>query len=92
VLDSVTHPHTKLYAAASDAGLRAYRRDIFLDVEENTASIIRQLDKAAQVARKHGQAIAIGHPLPETLAALKQWQYRRDPTVLIVPLGNLNPY
>ncbi len=90
VLDSVTHPSSRLYALSRQLGLRSYRRDIFLDVQEDVGYILHQLDKAAQIARQNGQAIAIGHPLPETLEALKQWQTKRDPGVLIVPLANLN--
>ncbi len=90
VLDSLTHPASRLYALSFQAGLRSYRRDIFLDVQEDVGYILHQLDKAAQIARQNGQSIAIGHPLPETIEALKQWQSKRDPGVLIVPLANLN--
>lgn len=91
VLDSLTHARSVLYNAACAAGLRTYRRDVFLDVEENVPYILHQLDKAVQVARQRGQAIAIGHPLPATVEALKIWQELRDPGVLIVPVANLNP-
>jgi polysaccharide deacetylase 2 family uncharacterized protein YibQ len=91
VLDSLTHPRSKLHAVARQAGIRSYSRDVFLDEEEDVTYILRQLDRAAQIARQTSQAVAIGHPLPATLEALKQWQFRRDPGILIVPLANLNP-
>jgi polysaccharide deacetylase 2 family uncharacterized protein YibQ len=43
------------------------------------------------VARKTGTCIAIGHPYPETLAALETWQEIRDHTIRLVRLHDLLP-
>ncbi|WP_035069119.1 divergent polysaccharide deacetylase family protein [Nitratidesulfovibrio termitidis] len=90
VLDSMTHPASKLYFEAKRAGLPAYKRNVFLDVIADKRNIMFQLDKAARIAQAEGQAIAIGHPLPETVAALKEWARTRDRTVTIVTVRQLS--
>jgi polysaccharide deacetylase 2 family uncharacterized protein YibQ len=37
------------------------------------SAVARQLVVAERVARETGQAIAIGHPHPATIAAIKAW-------------------
>lgn len=91
VLDSWTHSRTKLYAEAQNAGMKAYRRSVFIDVIRDVSSIVHQLEKAERIALTTGQAIAIGHPLPETLAALKQWEAKRNKAVTVVTVGSLPP-
>lgn len=89
VLDSMTHQNSKLYFEAKRAGLPAYKRNVFLDVIADKRNIMFQLDKAARIAQAEGQAIAIGHPLPETVAALKEWERTRDRSVTIVRVRQL---
>ena len=90
VLDSMTHQNSKLYFEAKRAGLPAYKRNVFLDVIADKRNIMFQLDKAARIAQAEGQAIAIGHPLPETVAALKEWVRTRDRSVTIVRVRQLS--
>lgn len=90
VLDSMTHQNSKLYFEAKRAGLPAYKRNVFLDVIADKRNIMFQLDKAARIAQAEGQAIAIGHPLPETVAALKEWERTRDRSVTIVRVRQLS--
>lgn len=90
-LDSLTHTSSVFYQEARRAGLSAYRRSVFLDVINDRRSIVHQLDKAASMAHAEGQAIAIGHPLPETIAALKEWSRTRDRRVTIVTVRQLAP-
>lgn len=52
--------------AARHLGVPSARRHVFLDNEQNYQSINRQF------TRRHGSAVAIGHPYPTTLAYLKQ--------------------
>ena len=73
VVDSLTSPDSKLYNAAKRMGIKAYRRDVFLDDVSDRASIRHELEKAARLAQTQGHALAIGHPRPETLAVLKEW-------------------
>lgn len=89
VLDSVTHPASILYDVAHAAGLPTVRRAVFLDTIPDKASILAQLDKTVEYARVHGQAIAIGHPLPATLAALREWGHLRNRSVPVIPLRQL---
>ena len=48
-------------------------RDVFLDDDPSLESVRKSLEKVERVARDHGQAIAIGHPKPNTIAALQEW-------------------
>ncbi len=90
-LDSLTHPASRFYAGAKAAGLASFRRDVFLDVNPAESAVLAQLRHAEKLALKRGRAIAIGHPLPGTLAALKTWQKQRNPEVKIVKLHTLTP-
>ena len=87
VLDSVTRPDPQLMPAAVEAGLVGLARDVFLDTRRDTAAILVALDAAAARARTKGMAVAIGHPHPETLRALRQWQDREG--VAVVPLRRI---
>jgi polysaccharide deacetylase 2 family uncharacterized protein YibQ len=46
---------------------------VFIDNEQSVAAVLAQLQKAEAYARKHGSAIAIGHPHDATIEALQQW-------------------
>ncbi len=88
-LDSRTTAETVGSREAQRIGLRFYKRDVFLDNEQNVSAILHQLRKAEALARTKGQAIAIGHPHPETLMAIKQWLRDKDEGVRVVPLSTL---
>lgn len=89
-LDSVTLGQSVFYREARQKGLPAYRRSVFLDDGPRTVkSVLKELKRTEQLARQNGQAIAIGHPHPETLAALKKWTAERDSSIQIVPLRYL---
>lgn len=87
VLDSVTIPESIFFAEAQNARVTAYKRNFFIDdgspTKSNILSILRQ---AEQTARRTGHSIVIGHPRPNTLAALKDWAHERDEVVSLVPL------
>lgn len=88
-LDSVTHNGSVFAAESRRHGLETYQRDVFLDVTASRSSILNQLRRAEQIALLTGQSVAIGHPLPETLAALKEWQRVRNKEVRLVKLRDL---
>jgi len=71
-IDSRTTAQTVAYTAAREAGVAAASRNVFLDDVASTDAILAQLNLAARDARLHGWAIAIGHPRPATIAALKK--------------------
>ena len=73
-VDSRTSARTQALMAAQAIQLPSRKRDVFLDDERTRDNIDYQLRRALELARKQGSAIAIGHPYPETLAALEQLQ------------------
>ncbi|WP_430432204.1 divergent polysaccharide deacetylase family protein [Oceanicaulis sp.] len=77
-VDSLTHPRSQAASAARAAGLTAMTRDVFLDHVPDEASVSVQLNQALALALQNGQAIAIGHPRPETLAVLADLSRRAD--------------
>ncbi len=78
VLDSLTLDTSVLYEQARKQGFHAFRRNVFLDDIAEKKAVLHELDRAAALARKNGLAVAIGHPYPETLAALAAWtEYKR---------------
>ena len=73
-IDSRTTPATVAYDAAQNARVPcAYRNVPFLDDVEEFSAIHKQLQLALRDAQEKGQAIAIGHPHPETLRALSEF-------------------
>jgi polysaccharide deacetylase 2 family uncharacterized protein YibQ len=90
-LDSLTTNRSTAGAVAKRHGLAYYRRSIFLDNVREEDAILRQLDRAERMARLSSQAIAIGHPYPETLAALKAWRDNGRPRVRVVAVSELVP-
>jgi polysaccharide deacetylase 2 family uncharacterized protein YibQ len=72
-IDSRTTTATVAYDAARRAGVRtAYRSTPFLDDVAETGAVREQLERAIRDARRTGSAIAIGHPHPATLEALRE--------------------
>jgi polysaccharide deacetylase 2 family uncharacterized protein YibQ len=72
-VDSVTTPRTAVPRACAQLGLPYLRRTVFLDNIPTEAAIGAQLRKAESLAQQKGVAIALGHPHPQTIAALKRW-------------------
>jgi len=70
-IDSRTAPNTVAARDAAAAGVPTASRDVFLDNVADVASTEEQLRRAAALARENGFAIAIGHPRPTTLAAVR---------------------
>ena len=71
-LDSKTSPGSVAYETAKSIGIRSGRRDVFLDNKSDVRYIKGQIDKVIKIAKKKGEATAIGHPRPETVAALRE--------------------
>ena len=72
-LDSVTSSSSVAHVAAEGAGIPFAVRNVFLDHDDDLASIKRQLRATESVAKRTGVAIAIGHPRDKTLEALSEW-------------------
>lgn len=71
-LDSMTIGNTKSVQAAVGTRVRVIKRNVFLDDVQNEAEIRHQFERAIQLARRNGYAIAIGHPHPTTVRVLQQ--------------------
>jgi polysaccharide deacetylase 2 family uncharacterized protein YibQ len=72
-VDSRTTAATVAYDTAQDFGVRsAFRNVPFLDDVTEVAAIRKQLELALRGAREKGEAVAIGHPHPATLRALRE--------------------
>ena len=85
-LDSRTTDHSVGDKEAARLGVPFLGRAVFLDNERGQQAAILMLKEAERLALTRGRAIAIGHPHPETLAALSAWSIRRDQRVKLVPL------
>ena len=71
-LDSMTIGNSQAMRAAQGTGVKVIKRKVFLDDTQNEADIRKQFNRAVQLARRNGSAIAIGHPHPSTVRVLQQ--------------------
>jgi uncharacterized protein len=70
-IDSLTSEHSVGLALAQRNGVPTAGRNVFLD--NDPAAVGSQLAKLEELARKRGNAIAIGHPRDATITALAAW-------------------
>jgi uncharacterized protein len=71
-IDSRTNAASVGEETAQSMGVPTAGRDVFLDNRADVAYTEAQLLEAAAIARRRGSAIAIGHPRPTTLAAVRE--------------------
>jgi len=71
-IDSLTSPKSIAYEVAREAGIPTAVRTVFLDNKREKTEIRRQFEKAIEVAKRSGNAIAIGHVYPQTLETFKE--------------------
>ena len=71
-VDSRTTRHSHATMHANLNGVMNTGRDIFLDHVIDRTRIKQQFDKLIWRAQRHGSALAIGHPHPQTLDVLEQ--------------------
>lgn len=72
-VDSRTTTESVAQLEAERRQVAATRRDVFLDYERSAGIVGEQLTDLVRHAKRHGTALGIGHPYPETLAALEAW-------------------
>jgi hypothetical protein len=70
-VDSKTAPTTVAYALARQMKIRTAQRDVFLDDVQTYEYTSAQVRRLVELARQNGRALAIGHPFPSTLTALR---------------------
>jgi polysaccharide deacetylase 2 family uncharacterized protein YibQ len=91
-LDSRTTAATRGAEIAHGAGVPAIERDVFLDAKVSAAFTRSQLRRLLETARARGSAVGIGHPHPETIAALRELRGELlGSGVALVPLSALVP-
>lgn len=71
-VDSVTTGRTKAERIANKFGVPTTHRQFFLDNELNSDYIDRQFMLLIDYAQQHQSVVAIAHPHPESIAALKR--------------------
>lgn len=87
-VDSYTTHHSVAMRIASEQGVPAIKRDVFLDAEPGMLE--SEFDRLKTIARERGIAVAIGHPYPSTLAFLEHAIPRLvEEGIQLVPLREL---
>lgn len=71
-LDSRTSAGSVGYRTARSLGIPAAERQVFLDRDPDPEAIRTQFRRLLDLSRERGAAVAIGHPLPETLQVLTE--------------------
>ena len=88
-LDSRTIGKSVAGKIAKEQGVRSLDRHIFLDDSNELADVQHQFQSAIRYARKHGTAIAIGHPRPNTITVLQAGLRNLPEDIQLVGMGNL---
>ena len=88
-LDSRTDPATACNEAARRTRIRFMERDVFLDNDPASAAIEGMLQKALDLARTRGCAIAIGHPRAATAEVITRLARDPDRDVDVIPVTRL---
>ena len=71
-VDSYTTADSVAMQIATEAGVQAVRRDVFLDPDRSPETVARQFERMKRLAKKRGFVVAIGHPYESTLALLEK--------------------
>jgi polysaccharide deacetylase 2 family uncharacterized protein YibQ len=84
-IDSRTIGSTVAYDLAKKMNIRTAHKDVFIDHIQTYSHSIAQIQKLVEVARLKGKAIAIGHPFPTTIRAIRDsLKYIRSKGIKIV--------
>ena len=71
-LDSRTSAQSVGFRVATSLGVPAAERQVFLDDDLASAAVRAQFEHLLELGRERGEAIAIGHPHPDTLSVLAE--------------------
>lgn len=83
-VDSRTTPDTVVIREATQLGVPAISRNVFLDNSRDPADIRTQLEEVIAIAKEQGYVVALGHNYPETIAVLEAEMPRLDREVNFV--------
>jgi polysaccharide deacetylase 2 family uncharacterized protein YibQ len=75
-VDSLTSSRSQAYKVARRLGMVTARRNIFVDNVIGESAVLSQLQRLQIRAMRHGRAVGIGHPFPETARAIRQFLRR----------------
>jgi polysaccharide deacetylase 2 family uncharacterized protein YibQ len=70
-VDSYTTAESVAMQMATEVGVDAVRRDVFLDPDRSPRTVARQFERMKRLARMRGFVVAIGHPYEATLELLE---------------------
>lgn len=71
-VDSRTTRYSKAQVIAKKKGVLSAKRNVFLDHTPSLEQIDKQFKRLLRLSKKHGSAIGIAHPYPQTLEYLNQ--------------------
>ncbi len=87
-VDSFTTHQSVALQIASETGVAATRRHVFLDNDRSPGALRKEFDRLTALARRNGVAVAIGHPYPETLEFLERELLELDSsTIKLIPVS-----
>ncbi len=71
-VDSYTTHESVALQIASEAGVAARKRDVFLDPDRAPETVAREFERMKRLAEERGSVVAIGHPHAATLELLER--------------------
>ena len=71
-VDSFTTHESVALRIASETGVDARKRDVFLDPDRRPETVAREFERMKRLAHKRGSVVAIGHPYSATLELLER--------------------
>jgi len=71
-VDSFTTHESVAVQIATETGVQARKRDVFLDPDLEPKTVAREFARMKRLAEKNGTVVAIGHPYATTLELLEQ--------------------
>ena len=89
-VDSLTTNRSKGYNTAKTMNISAVRRNVFIDYVQDETIIQLQLERLKCFSLKHGVAIGIGHPFPETVKAVDLFCKKiKESEISMVPISHI---
>lgn len=89
-LDSRTSASSVGYRTARSLGLPSVERHVFLDRDPSPEAVRTQFHRLLELSRTRGSAVAIGHPLPDTLQVItEEVPKAKEAGFVFVPVSDL---
>ncbi len=89
-IDSITSNRSLAHATAKQYRIPTAYRNVFLDNIREESAILVRLNQLRKHALRHGRAIGIGHPFPETARAIGRFtEQLKQSHVKLVPASHM---